>query len=166
MTTYPPLPNQPTHSKTVLLFEGVQGQSLTDLGALLRDIETVYWVSIDSRSEQRFEAMGLSIPDLQPRPATIHLHNPLEVVLEIVTAIWPVGAGATFVGALAMIFKLPARYEKAREQYWRNRLAADQARRDWIEWTASAYRDSPIQLNNVALPDEAHPWLPPPEDEP
>ena len=97
---------------------------------------------------------------LRPRVKRIQLGSPSEISLELAEVIWRAGVGFTFAGALAMIFKLPASFQKEREEFWQTRLAADQANREWIEWTRAQYRESPIRLDDLILPEEAGKYLP------
>jgi hypothetical protein len=67
---------------------------------------------------------------------TIQLGSPLEFVFEIPWEAWAVG-GSAFLGGLATLFGVPmkaaAEFEKARAEFWRSRLEADDAKRRWIE---------------------------------
>lgn len=144
----------------MLVFEGVEDRSLLELGVLLRDIETLYWLCVEVGEVHERVAAQERYMYLRPRVERIQLGSPLEISLELVEVIWRVGVGFTFAGALAMIFKLPARFQKERWQFWQTRLAADKAKRDWIEWTEAQYHQSPVQLDDLILPEEAGKYLP------
>jgi len=145
-------------NRLVLVFDGADDLSLVDVGALLRDIETLYWLCADTRED-------VNPSEFRMRVAHLHLGSPLELVLELPSVVWHLGFGFTFAGALAMIFKLPARYQQERWHFWQTRLAADKAKRDWVEWREAEYLQSPIILKELTLPEDADEVLDlPPED--
>jgi hypothetical protein len=142
---------------TVLVFQGAEGATPLALGVLFRDIETLYWFCVETAESDH---LSLERNELPPRVATIEFGSPLEITLQLAEVVWPEGVGFLFIGALAMIFKLPVRFQEERQQFWQTRLAADQAKREWIEWTEAEYRRLPIRLDEVVLPEEAAEYLP------
>lgn len=96
---------------------------------------------------------------LRPRIERIQLGSRSEISLELVEAVWRTGVGFMFTGVLAVIFKLPKERLQFR-QFWRTRLAADKAKREWIERTEAQYHESPIRLDDLILPEEAGKYLP------
>jgi hypothetical protein len=201
----------------VLVFDGVENGSLAELGVLLRDIDTLYWLCVEAvydlpMLKERIAAMraggmtlqaiadrlnedrvptlrggekwrpssvqpeidldgiesveasgrGPALPAhdyLRPRVERIQLGSPMAISLELVEAVWRTGVGFTFTGVLAVIFKLPKERLEFR-QFWRARLAADKAKREWIERTEGQYHESPIRLDDLILPEEAGKYLP------
>jgi hypothetical protein len=202
----------------VLVFKGVEDRSLTELGVLLRDIDTLYWLCVEAvydlptlrkrivaMREDGFTLQAIAdrlnedrVPTLRGgpkwRPTSVHaeiepldliesvvtrgrdpapparvylrprieriqLGSRLEISLELVEAAWRTGVGFMFTGVLAVIFELPKERLQFR-QFWRTRLAADKAKREWIERTEAQYHESPIRLDDLILPAEAGKYLP------
>jgi hypothetical protein len=143
------------HGAVVLVFENAERPLLGEVVALVRDVEALYWFCWEL-------ALGDAAPNVDPKEAggfplrveRLRLGS-FEVVLQVPAPAWEIGAGLLFTGALAMVFRLPARFQEARESFWERRLAADEAKRKWLESKRAEWRDQLIRLGEMGLPEEA-----------
>jgi hypothetical protein len=158
-----------TASGVVVLVFGTAERTPRPIGELLTDVESLYWFCLEvadpklSRKRLR-RAARLSRDDpeavnrylgLQPRLDGLRLGSPLEVLVQVPAEAWQVGGGLLFTGALAMIFGLPARYQEARRLFWDQRLAADEAKRNWLDAKEAAWQKKSIWMTEMELPEEA-----------
>jgi hypothetical protein len=155
----------------VLVFQGAERLPPGRIGAVLRDIESLYWFCLEvvdpelTPDRLREELRGMSrrdrvealweAPKLHLGVERLRLGSPLEVVLQVGADAWQVGAGLLFTGALAMVFRMPARFQEARRSFWDRRLAADDAKRKWLESKRAEWEAMPPWLSGMRLPEEA-----------
>jgi hypothetical protein len=120
------------------------------------DIDDVFWLAFTDTFPEG-TPIGRNGLDAPPRIVTIRFGSPLHVLVELPRVAWGAGV-ASFIGALAAVFGAPyktlARFHSARAEYWRSRLAADTARREWLDSRKSAHGEEGFRLVDVRLPRE------------
>jgi hypothetical protein len=137
--------------------EPPQSPALESVAELFADIAQLYWLSIASELArpvdelQRDEAWAA-------RVIVVRYGSPFHILVEIPLAVWAGGAAA-FMGALATVFGAPyksaAQFHGSRAEYWRKRLEADEAHRQWLESRRQAYLEEGFRLAEADLPRSA-----------
>lgn len=124
------------------------------VASLFLDVGQLYWVALASE-------LGLSVKDLQrdeqwaARVEAVRYGSPFHILVEVPPSVWASGATA-FIVALAAVFGAPykagAKFHGSRADYYRKRLDADDAQRQWIESRRRAHEEDGFRLVDVELP--------------
>lgn len=155
-----------------LSFDPGQHPAPSQLGAVLTDVEGLYWLAIEVGLRDDFysstmadgwwpplqagarheQALGCPLFD-PPSVTYAHMGSPLHILLELPWAAWAAG-GAGFVTAVTMVFALPykaaSQWHKSRSEYWQARLEADKAKRDWLD--SARVRNEGVALLGLSSP--------------
>jgi hypothetical protein len=141
-----------------------------EAATVLSSVEEIYLASLDRGwpppdfREQPMWASEVKVFSMQLWLRAARLESPFHVLLELP---WP-AYGASFAGfalGLAHVFgvplKGPAKFEQAREDFWKHRLEADKAKQEWLDWKREQVeRHTPFRLKEMREATA----LPPPDD--
>jgi hypothetical protein len=137
---------QPTLALTL---EHPRRAHLRELADVLSDIDEIYWASLDTFLPDRDETIvsGRLVLDLRvedTRSGSLHLLLAIPVAL---------GSGSVmaFTRMLGHVFGLPAKYQRARADFWEDNLEADQEKQAWLDWKKAQNEDRGVSLIDVRV---------------
>jgi hypothetical protein len=131
----------------LLVFEGLAGDELVrpaQVAAILTALEEIFLVTLQRDAPppdhpRREWVLDYDAQAMNVRLAGLTLESPLHVLLALPWHVYTVPFSA-FAYGVAHVFGPPPRsaplFDRAREDFWRSRLAGGNPKAEWMEWQA------------------------------